>query len=158
MVSVRLLDKPQGVKAKQGLHRCPWWDVITGICRNLHCKDLALTWPSRDFCPRKTTDWHLVSPWYVTGIKRNYHAGTQRPRAVWPALARIPVCPEALGELSRNSSASDWDILSLRIYITLWNLWVTANIISIMTNFWIEIEMIIFLLAVGVHIFLCLLV
>lgn len=160
VVSVRSLDKPEGVKAKLGLCSCPWWNVIIGICRNLHWKDLALTGPLGYFCPGKITDWHLVSPWcdftQLTGIKRN--AGAQRSRAVWPALARIPVCPAALGELSRNSSASDWDILSLRIYITLWNVWVTANIISIMTNFWIEVEMIIFLLAVGVRIFLCLLV
>lgn len=79
VVSVRSLNKPQGVKTKLDLWSCPWWKVITGICRNLHCKNLALTEPSGDFCPGKATDLHLVSPWYdfieAAGIKRNYHAG-----------------------------------------------------------------------------------
>jgi len=74
MVFGRWLDKPQRLKAQLSSCSCPWWKAITAICRNLHCKGLAWTRPSGDFSPGKTTDWHLVSPWYdftqLTGIKK----------------------------------------------------------------------------------------
>lgn len=64
VVFVRSLDKPQRLKVQLGLCTYPRWKVITGICRNLHYKGLALTRPSGDFSQGKTIDWCLVSPWF----------------------------------------------------------------------------------------------